>query len=253
VSLNKDEIIKKKREKMNEKQKSVIEKAVNQMKKDPFVIGIILHGSFARATEHNFSDIDLYLVRKAREEDSYDDKTIFYYLDEIPVQIISRSEKSFKTKFLKRTRNKPIALYGKILYDSEGLLDEYFQKAKRIAEQGPLPLTAEEKLSIKIILSTDILTVRGLIDKRRFISASQLIDDILYEAVSGYYDINRWWFPSKKNLFEDLKEKDCRFGEIYEKIILENDTQKKLYLLEIVANNVLEKLGGKIYSYEMRY
>ncbi|HQJ41273.1 MAG TPA: hypothetical protein PK449_06930, partial [Exilispira sp.] len=68
-----------------------------------------------------------------------------------------------------------------------------------------------------------------------------------------YYDINRWWFPSKKNLFEDLKEKDCRFGEIYEKIILENDTQKKLDLLEFVADNVLEKMGGKIYSYEVRY
>ncbi|HQM88999.1 MAG TPA: hypothetical protein PK520_04815 [Exilispira sp.] len=126
-------------------------------------------------------------------------------------------------------------------------------KRKKIAEQGPIPLTSEEKLSIKIILSTDILTVRGLIDKKRFVSASQLIDDILYEAVSGYYDINRWWFPSKKNLFDDLKEKDCRFGEIYEKIILENDTQKKLDLLEFVADNVLEKMGGKIYSYEVRY
>jgi len=126
-------------------------------------------------------------------------------------------------------------------------------KRKKIAEQGPIPLTSEEKLSIKIILSTDILTVRGLIDKKRFVSASQLIDDILYEAVSGYYDINRWWLPSKKNLFDDLKEKDCRFGEIYEKIILENDTQKKLDLLEFVADNVLEKMGGKIYSYEVRY
>ena len=238
---------------MNEKQKTVIEKAVNQIKKDPFVIGIILHGSFARATEHNFSDIDLYIVRKTREEDSYIDNTTFYYLDDVPVQIISRSVDSFKIKFLKRTRNEPIALFGKILYDSEGLLDEYFQKAKKIAEQGPIPLTSEEKLSIKIILSTDILTVRGLIDKKRFVSASQLIDDILYEAVSGYYDINRWWFPSKKNLFDDLKEKDCRFGEIYEKIILENDTQKKLDLLEFVADNVLEKMGGKIYSYEVRY
>ncbi len=208
--------------------------------------GIILFGSHAKGQAHSKSDIDLYVVG-----DDYQEKTSFYYYNNVPIQILWRSIDNFKEKMFKSTRGKPIYLTGEILYDKTGLIREYFDKAKKDNSEKPKKLSEKEKYLLKISLSTELETIEGLIEIKNYSGAKLLINDLLIDGISLFYDINNWWFPSKKNIITDFINRNNNYGQICESILLSNNLKESYKSLKIFVNAVLEKCNGKLNSYEI--
>lgn len=231
---------------MDEFIKKVVDKVCNKLKKDDNIVGIILYGSIAKGNYHRYSDIDFYVVKS-----NVKNKTTVFFEDDIPVQIIWRSIESFKTKIIKRTRGIPIGLVGEILYDPSGLISKYMKKLKLQAAEGPIELSEQEKLIIRVILSQDLKTVEGLVENDEIAGATILANEILLQALSGYYDLKKWWFPSNKHIISDLKFREKQIGELAEQIILCSNINEKIEKLSKLTDIVLSEMGGAIEEYEI--
>lgn len=129
---------------------------------------------------------------------------------------------------------------GIVLYDSTGLIHEYKEKCETIIQKGPAPLTEHEKSIIRLNLSMEIKTIEGLLEKDDQAGAIILMNQILIDSISGYYDIKRWWFTGSKHIITDLKNHDIELRFLSEKL---------LFLKQISAK-VLEMMGGEILECE---
>ncbi|MBU5439210.1 nucleotidyltransferase domain-containing protein [Tissierella sp. MSJ-40] len=231
---------------MKEIYENALEKVCEELKSDKSIAGIILYGSLAKGNNHKYSDIDLYVVKEDEK-----DKTTFFFEDTVPIQISWRSVESFKSKFNKRTRGVPMGLVGKILYDPSGLIGEYMEKSRLKADEGPAALSEQEKLIIRSILSQDLKTVEGLIENGKLAGAVTLITEILFEALSGYYDVRKWYMPTNKHLIEDLKLREKEIGELAEQVMLCPSVSEKLDKLSKIKDIVLNEMGGEVKEYEI--
>ena len=82
-----------------------------------------------------------------------------------------RSFKDYKENILKRTRNKPITLTGKIIHDSSLKISAYFEKARKITEEGPLALSSKEIDTIRLFTTEELENIYSNIENKNFISS----------------------------------------------------------------------------------
>ncbi|AZR73001.1 hypothetical protein BBF96_06085 [Anoxybacter fermentans] len=231
---------------MIEKFEKVIDQICKELQQRDNLVGIILFGSLAKGNYHKGSDIDLYVVGEDEK-----DRVTFFYREGIPVQLLWRSVEDFKKKILKPTRDIPMGLIGKILYDPTGMIQKYMEKSRKLADQGPKPLTDHEKIMIRATLSQDMEIINGLLDKGKTAEAVILMNDLLLEAISAYYDIKKWWMPKRKHLISDLKNHHPDLGTLAEKIILETNPKEKFKKLYKLRNIVLDLMGGELKEFEI--
>lgn len=234
---------------MTEGHERVINIVCEELKARKDVMGIILFGSLATGDFHKYSDVDLYVVVNQKT-----DKVSCFVKEGITVQIQWRGLIDFKEKIMKQTRNKPVSLTGKILYDPSGIIEKHLKKSAEFLEnKGPKPMSEEEKLMVQISLSGDIKTVKGLLEKGNQAGAVLLMNDLLLQALDVFYDHRGWWNPGKKRVIGDLKKRDYTLGCTAEKVILSNSLDERLKSLIKVRNIVLEILGGSKEEYEIGF
>lgn len=233
---------------MSKSWENVLSNVVNNLCSDNDILGIILHGSYALGNYHKYSDIDLYVITNTKGN-----CTSLFYHDDYPVQIIWRTLEEFKEKVMKPTRNKGIANIGNILFDRTGIITLYIKKAKKVLTE-PKTLTNFEKELMVIELSTELQTIKGLIESSNVTGAILLINELAITGINVLYDYHKWFMVSNKHLVSDLKQHDTYYGELLEKIILESDINNKYYLLETLVNNIFRDCNiRKITEYDISY
>lgn len=229
---------------LDEKFNTTINTAIEKLKKRDSLIGLILFGSIAKGQSHSYSDIDIYAVGE-REKD----RTERFLIDDIPVQVQWRSEQDFIEKLKKPKRVIPVLAEGIIIYDPKGFLKSYLLQAKEIAKGGAEPLNVREKTLLRAKLSDGLYEVSGLINNNCMDSALLLMEELVFEALMGYYELNCWWKVSRKKVLSDVKLKDYSFYEEIEKFLLSDGVPAKYQYLKQILHRVLALAGGEIKEY----
>ncbi|MBI9015619.1 MAG: nucleotidyltransferase domain-containing protein [Clostridiales bacterium] len=231
---------------MRSKQSIVINKIANRLKDQSNVIGVILFGSFANGTNHNYSDIDLFAIGHNENH-----RTECFNQDGVQIQIIWRSPDIFKEKIMKRTRTYPISKSCKILYDKTGEVDEFVNQSVIQSEEGPLKLSTQERLIRIADLSIEFDTIKGIIEQGDIASGILLINDLVMTGIDLYYDLMGAFLVSPKKQLSDLKLKNSELGYLAESIILENSINEKVNKLKLFREIILKEAGGEIDQYEL--
>ncbi len=229
---------------LDEKFNTTINTAIEKLKKRDGLTGLILFGSIAKGQSHSYSDIDIYAVGEKEK-----DRTERFLIDDIPVQVQWRSEKDFIEKLKKPKRVIPVLAEGIIIYDPKGFLRAYLPQAKEIAKEGAAPLNVREKTLLRAKLSDELYEISGLINNNCMVSALLLMDELVFEALIGYYELNCWWQVSRKKVLSDLKLKDYDFYEEIEKFLLSSTVSEKYQYLKQILYKVLALAGGEIKEY----
>lgn len=232
---------------MREPFASMVQAVCAELKSVPGLTGIILFGSLARDGGHRYSDINLYCIGEGQKE-----RLECFERQGIPVQVLWRSPEDFQTKLKKRTRSRPLALTGRVLYDAQDMIQKKIDAAgKKAKEQGPRPLSSEEKTMIQLALTQDIKGIDGLLEQSNEAGALVLTQDLLVQALDILYDGHRWWKPATKYLIQDCKEKDPRLGEEAEGVLLASSWQERLEYLYCIRERALRFLGGEKREYTL--
>lgn len=229
---------------IDEKFNITINKAVDRLSKRKNLTGLILFGSIAKGQSHAYSDIDIYAVG-----DNEKDRTERFLIDDIPVQVQWRSLQDFREKLIYPKRVLPVLAEGIIIYDPKGYLKQFIPMAKAIYEKGPEPLNVRERTLLRGKLSDGLYEVEGLLICESGICSLFLMDEVLYEALIGYYELNCWWKVSRKKMIKDIKSKEEELYRDIEEYFLENDLNIKMIKLRKIVNKVLSAAGGELKEY----
>ena len=120
--------------------KRIIKEVLQEKKRDPKVIAILLFGSIARGAAHELSDIDIEIIYlgeryKTKEEKRYGIKVDYEFWP--------------KKKLAKRFKKYPFLSYPylseKILYDKTGFLKKFKAKVKTYFKENPEVLKEWQK------------------------------------------------------------------------------------------------------------
>lgn len=229
---------------LDEKFNATINTAIEKIKKRDSLIGLILFGSIVKGQSHSYSDIDIYAVGEKEK-----DRTERFLIDDIPVQVQWRSEQDFIEKLKNPKRVIPVLAEGIIIYDPKGFLKSYLPQAKEIAERGAEPLNVREKTLLRAKLSDGLYEIYGLISNNCLDSTMLLMDELVFEALMGYYELHCWWKVSRKKVLPDIRIRDYDFYKFVEKFLLTGDTFEKYEYLKQILQKVLALAGGEIKEY----
>ena len=126
--------------------KKIIKEAVDEKKKDPKVVSILLFGSLARGTAHKKSDVDIEIIYDGGRYRDISEKRYGIKVD---------FEFWPKNKLLKRIEKYPFLSYPyleeKILYDPTGFAKEIKDKLRAYFKKNPAALREWKKWTKKYL------------------------------------------------------------------------------------------------------
>lgn len=229
---------------IDEKYNGALNSALEKLIKRPNIIGIILFGSIAKGRAHSFSDIDMYVVGEEEK-----DRTERFLIEDIPIQVQWRSVSDFIRKLANPKRVKPVLCEGIIIYDPDNFLKKYVKLSKEIFKKGPEPLNVRERTLLRAKLSDGLFEINGLIANNKNEAVQLVMDELLFETLIGYYELNCWWRVSRKNIFDDLLKKDEDMASKVRNYLFTYDISQRKEMLQEIVNTVLSIAGGELKEY----
>lgn len=181
---------------MEDKIDSLKEK-VKKLKKRKNVLGIFLAGSYARNEQHDFSDIDLYvIVEKPVKKELVDPwetlHTIFLTLGQL--------KKRFRQMDWIFSRS--LVLNGKILYDPKGLI----KKVRKEIKPYPEDIRQFELRANVMHAKMQLSRARYAFKKGDVPSAIYFLRKCADEILFFFYVFNKIYLESERKLLEDRKK-----------------------------------------------
>ena len=120
--------------------KKIIQEVIEEKKKDPKVVSILLYGSIARGTAHKDSDVDIEIIYDGGK---YKDSHEYRYGIKVDFEFWP------KKKLLNRIKKYPFLSYPyleeKILFDQQGIAKEIKQTLTKYFKENPEAKKAWEK------------------------------------------------------------------------------------------------------------
>jgi predicted nucleotidyltransferase len=186
----------------------IIGSFVEELKKRPDVIGIILFGSWARGNNRPDSDIDLMVItiEEFRRTVEYKDNRAF--------EITYTTEKS-AMDYWESHKNDCAGLWevAKILYDKDGTIKKLEEFAQGIIKKGKNPLDEIKIGHLKFDAKDSLEAVKALA-KTEPVLANFLLTNKIFWLTELFFDIRQLWVPAPKQRFDKIKEIDKEFFDL---------------------------------------
>jgi len=175
----------------------ILKETVRKLKERKNVQGIFLAGSYGRKEQHQFSDIDLYvIVEKPVKKDLKDPwkplHTIYLTIDQL--------KKRFRQMDWIFSRS--LVLSGKILYDPGGAI----KKLKKEIKPYPEDIRQFELRANVLHAKMQLSRAEYAFKKRDLPSTIYFIIKCAEEILFFFYVFNKMYLESERKLFEDRKK-----------------------------------------------
>ncbi len=214
---------------------NIYDQFVEDLKKRPDVLGIILFGSWARGNNRQDSDIDLVVILTEGFR-----RTVEYSGEQV-YEIIYITENS-AFDYWENHKDQCAGLWevAKILYDKSGTIQKLEKRVKRMLKQGKKPydqyqlsqlrFDAEDQINyVKKIKMTDLATARMILLNK------------VFALTELFFDIRQLWIPAPKQRLMQIKKIDTRFYDLLVKFYEENGLSEQIKSAEVIVKFVFSK------------
>lgn len=187
---------------MNKKVKQRIDRIVRKYKKNKNVLGIFLAGAYARGEEHEYSDIDLYIVTKKPVEE-YSDPIIPMHKAFITLKNLKHCFREMDWIY-----SRSLLLNGKILFDPESIL----KKLKNTIKKYPEDIRQFELRSNPLHALTQLSRAKWALKKNDLATCVYLLEKTGFEIIYFYYVLNKMYLASERRFMSDNIKKIYQAG-----------------------------------------
>jgi len=175
----------------------ILKETVRKLKERKNVQGIFLAGSYGRKEQHQFSDIDLYvIVEKPVKKDLKDPWE--------PLRTIYLTVNQLKKRFRQMDWifSRSLVLSGKILYDPGGLI----KKLKKEIKPYPEDIRQFELRANVRHAKMQLFRAKYAFKKNDFPSTIYFMIKCIEEILFFFYVLNKMDLESERKLLEDRKK-----------------------------------------------
>jgi len=175
----------------------ILKETVRKLKERKNVKGIFLAGSYGRKEQHQFSDIDLYvIVEKPVKKDLKDPWE--------PLRTIYLTVNQLKKRFRQMDWifSRSLVLSGKILYDPGGLI----KKLKKEIKPYPEDIRQFELRANVRHAKMQLFRAKYAFKKNDFPSTIYFMIKCIEEILFFFYVLNKMDLESERKLLEDRKK-----------------------------------------------
>lgn len=182
---------------MEDKIRSLKEK-IKELKKRKNVKGIFLAGSYGRKEQHQYSDIDLYVIveKSVKKEISAPWESLLH----IAFLTIKQLKKRFRE--MDWIFSRTLVLNGKILYDPDGII----KKLRKEIKPYPEDIRQFELRANIIHAKYQLHRAKYAFKKRDLPSTIYFMIKSAEEILFFFYVFNKMYLESERKLFEDRKK-----------------------------------------------
>ena len=175
----------------------ILKGTVRKLKKRKNVKGIFLAGSYGRKEQHQFSDIDLYVIVEKPVKKEVKDPWE-------PLHTIYLTLLQLKKKFRQMDWifSRSLILDGKILYDPKGLI----KKLKKEIKPYPEDIRQFELRANVLHAKMQLSRAKYAFFKKDFPSAIYFLRKCSEEILFFFYVLNKLDLKSERKLLEDRKK-----------------------------------------------
>lgn len=219
---------------------------LERLKNDQTVVGVLLVGKGATATEETFealNDIDLIVLTSTGAKN----RRIVKKIDGVDIDM-----SYLPVQFVETVLNEKILLWieilasGKIVYSQD--IDSLIETSKRIWQKGPDPLSDLKKDYWSFYLTNGLEDIRNRLNDDAM--AKYLMVDWLSSMMGVMFKVHQQFIPlKKKRWIGQIKALDVVVGILVEDVLLTSDTMKQFELIEVLFKKITDALGGPIHSW----
>jgi len=180
----------------------LVAEILEEMYRDPEIIGLFLQGSVARGDCYGTSDLDLYAVL----DGGLDRPFCSEYQDDILVEI----KYADVNQATRTCRDTDMGLYNfvdsVILFDRQSKLEQLKELAQTLIEQYQTPLS--EKKSIAYWLESSLIKIKAAQASRDVLKASFVVSTTSWKIMEGIWAVNSRPVPPSGLVLYHLKYMD---------------------------------------------
>ncbi len=222
---------------------SIYRKELERLKSDETVMGVLLVGKGALATDETFellNDIDLIVLTNTGDKNRRSVRQINGVdidMSYLPIPFVELAINKKNLLWIE------ILASGKIVY-SKGI-DHLIMESKGIWEKGPEPLSDLKKEYWSFYLTNGLEDIRNRLNEKAI--AKFLINEWLATMMMVLFKLNHQFVPlKKKRWIEKIKHLDIAIGMLIEEILLTSDIIMQFELIEVLHDKITNALGGPI-------
>jgi hypothetical protein len=215
----------------------ILKETVKKLKKRKNVRGIFLAGSYGRNEQHEYSDIDLYVIVKKPGRKKLSPPW------ESPLHTafltIGQLKKRFKN--MDWIFSRPLVLNGKILYDPEGII----KKLRKEIKPYPEDIRQFELRANVIHAKYQLSRAKYAFLKKDFPSTIYFLRKCAEEILFFFYVLNKVYLESERKIFEDRKKIKNRPKDFEKRLIKgacldfkKEEIKKRMSILESLVKEV---------------
>lgn len=219
---------------------------LERLKKDESVVGILLVGKGAKATDESFetlNDIDLIVLTSTGEKNRRSVKQVDGVdidMSYLPVHFVKNALQNTTLLWIE------ILASGKIVY-SEGI-ESLIEESKAIWTNGPAPLSQLKREYWSFYLTDGLEDIRNRLENEAL--AKYLMVEWLSSTMKVIFKVHGRFIPlKKKRWIEKIKEIDIALGVLVEEVLITTDVMKQFEIVEVLFKKITDNLGGPIYTW----
>jgi predicted nucleotidyltransferase len=207
---------------------------VEDLKKRPDVLGIILFGSWARGNNRPDSDVDLLVILTKGFQRSVE------YKEGQAFEIIYTTERG-AVDYWQSNKDDCADLWNiaNILFDRDGTIERLQKIGIEIREKGKEPLSFDQLEHFKFDANDQIKAVEKLVNTNST-TAKMLITAKIFSLVELFFDIRQLWTPPPKQRLEVILNKEPKLYELLVKFYDENSIVEQVTIANSIIDIVFE-------------
>lgn len=209
---------------------------LEELKRRPDVLGVILFGSWARGNNRPDSDVDFVVILS----EGY--RRTVEYKNEQAFEIIYTTADS-ALDFWKSHKDDCAGLWdvAKIVYDKDGTIEKLQQEAQKIVDEGKKPIDPYQIGQFKFSAEDTLTAVESLSEKDPA-TANLVLQKTVLSLTELFFDLCQLWTPAPKQRLKKIQEiKPELYTLLQDFYSTEKSLKMKLEIARTIIPSVFEK------------
>ena len=207
---------------------------IEELQRDPEVLGIILFGSWARGNNRPDSDVDLLLIVQHGFK-----RTVEYRGGQAFEMVFTTEEAALE--YWHSNPDEAIELWNiaRVLFDRDGTVARLRNAANELKQKGKQPLTTAQYAHYKFDAHDQLNAIAGLATSDP-VTARMLLSAKVIQLTELFFDIRQIWKPPPKQRLGIIKDIDYNLYNSISGYYEEHSLSRQIDIVQSIVRAVFD-------------